>query len=186
MQDVKHYKDTIDLFLNKISKLFNHLFPGVFIIELFFNKGLFSTPPDNIYTFSLYLIWCAVLSIPYHSILPISIQKIGDSINKVARIHYGFTKEEYDKTVTEEDLEMFSDFQDALVLGFILIRLVMTYTIFKFLNAICLPNIKLIGIPINISQLIITVFVMILISYPTGYLYIKVVNRQVRKYLQRK
>lgn len=175
-------KETLHLFFAKLAKLFNSFFPGMVILELFFKKGYFSTPPDNIFSFFLFLIWCGILSVPYHFIQPFSIENFNDNLLKLVCEKFKVSKLELEKKTDKESEEKLDDLKEEFTLGFILIKLVCTYVIFKYLLAFTFPSIIILKIPIVIIQLIITLFLVILVSYPVGYIYSRIFLFLIKKY----
>lgn len=180
--ETKVNKEILHLFFAKLAKLFNSFFPGMVILELFFNKGYFSTPPDNIFSFFLFVIWCGIFSVPYHFIQPFSIENFRDNLLKLVCEKFEVSKLDFEKNMDKETEEKWDDIMEEFTLGFILVKLACTYVIFKYLLAISFPSIIILGMPIMIIQLIITLFLVILVSYPVGYIYSKIFLFLVKKY----
>lgn len=74
----------------------------------------------------------------------------------------------------KEDKEEWDDIIEEFNLGFILIKLGLTYVIYKFLLILAFPSISIFNIPDVIIQLFSTLFLATIISYPAGYIYSKV------------
>jgi hypothetical protein len=154
--------EVINTIFNKLAKLFNSFLPGIIILELFFKIGLFSNSPSNIFNFVLYVIWCGIISVMYNSIQP----------NSVSLFSYIFKKEMFEKYDFDKDAdveELVDDLQEHVTLGFLLLKLSITYILYYIVQLI--PLTSFIDIPLNIIQLIVVLILTILISYPIGFLY---------------
>jgi len=121
--------ENIKEIFNKLSKLFYSFFPGILILELFFQIGIFSNHLGNLFDFILYLVWCGIISIPFHYDLPNEILLLQLEINKELSKRYpkknnkriNFFKEELD---------------DKNFLEFILIKLLIFVILFYISNII--------------------------------------------------
>ncbi len=154
--------EVVNLIFSKLAKLFNSFFPGIIILELFFKIGLFSNSPSNIFNFMLYVIWCGIISVMYNSFQP----------NSVSLFSYVFKKEMFEKYNFDKDADVgdfVDDLQEHVTLGFLLIKLSITYILYYIV--LLIPLTTFIEIPLNIIQLIIVLIFTILFSYPIGFLY---------------
>jgi hypothetical protein len=66
-------KDTINLFISKSATILVNIFPGILILELFFQRGFLNDNINNLYGFILYLVWGLSISIIIDFLLNISI-----------------------------------------------------------------------------------------------------------------
>lgn len=168
----KMYKETLNLFFNKLAILFNSFFPGMVILELFFKKGYFSNPPVDIFSFLLFLVWCGILSIPYNIVHPMSIEKFSDKLLRVASEKYNLTESDLEEAMNKDE-EEWDDIIEEFNLVFTLIKLVLTYVVYKALLIIAFPSFLIFNIPDVIIQFITSLILTTIFSYPIGYIYSK-------------
>jgi hypothetical protein len=67
--------DTFNLFKKRLEIIFDNLFPGILITELFLRIGFFHDNINNISNLILYIIWGFSLSLIYNSLFMLSIDK---------------------------------------------------------------------------------------------------------------
>jgi hypothetical protein len=104
-------KETIKLFKEKLATILVNLFPGLLILELFFNYGFFHNNINNLYSFILYLIYGFSISIIFDFLFSISLY---DYIERKARNYF----KKANKTIPD-DFEEFikpkgDDFEEKL------------------------------------------------------------------------
>ncbi len=116
------------------------------------------------------MIWCAILSIPFNFLNPPSVEDFDEYVIEKFCEKYNVTENGKDKLSENNDLD---DAIEHITLGFISIKLFLTYIVYKLLIVIDFPCSKLIEIPINILQLIITLPIVFIVSYPIGFIYTK-------------
>ena len=168
--DSKINKEVVELFFNKLSKIFKYFFPGIFILEIFFNQGIFSNPPTTFITLFIYVFWCGIFSIPYHSNLPYSIDTFMDNFIEILCTRLKIDKEKLSEGYNSS-MEEWENNKDGIELGFILVEMTLTYFVFKILIWFNLPNYEYLYIPINVLQFFITLTTVIILSYPISYIY---------------
>lgn len=162
-------QQTVRLFFDKLAKLFNYFFPGIIILELFFNKGYFSNPPTDTFGFILYIFWCGILSIPYNFIGHESIANFHDNLILAYAKKYKLDEEqseefqtEFKKEFSEDEIE---DMSEEINLGLILVKLFLTYLVYKLLINFGFDY-TILNIPSNVLQLFATLIITIPLSYP--------------------
>ncbi|WP_298139361.1 hypothetical protein [Flavobacterium sp.] len=69
-------EQSVKIFSKKLYEVLNYIVPGIFTLEIFFNKGLFSSPPNTIFEFVLFVIWSFILSLPFNLIELFSTDRI--------------------------------------------------------------------------------------------------------------
>ena len=180
--------ETIKLIYNKIALFFNLFFPGIVVMDLFFQRGLFSNLPENIYSFILYLLWCAILSLPFTFYMPKSVETFMSELIKYccekAEIEKKYFDDEINKNQeTKEDLNNLSE---KFSLSFILITLFLMYIVLKLLVYYNFPNSEYINIPVNVMQFIITFIVVYILRYPVGMIYAKLIYYLFTKWIDPK
>jgi hypothetical protein len=75
---------SIKIFSQKLFIALNFSLPGIFVLELFFKKGIFSNSPQTLYEFTLLILWAFILSLPYNIIDVYSIEDIYIATKKKA------------------------------------------------------------------------------------------------------
>jgi hypothetical protein len=173
-------KETIKLFFEKLAHFINYIFPGLFILELFFHKGFFSNQPETLIGGILFGFWCIIFSIPYHFIQPFSVENIFINL-ELESINKKIIKEG-DFSPSEDELE---DLQAAVELGFILLKILLTYFIYKFICYYFVFD-NYFDIDQNIWKFLLTITSMITLSYPFGYIYSATMKFYFIKYLTTK
>ena len=170
-------RETVNLFSNKLAKLFNNFFPGIVVLELFFKRGYFSNQPVNVFDFILYLFWCGILSIPYNFIQPTRVATlIRTLINKIPKSN--MTKEQ----INEEN-EFTYDAQEYVELGFVLLKILLTYLVYKLLLIFSVSP-SLIGINPSVMLMCICIIITLILSYPVAVIYAYILERFFSKYLE--
>jgi hypothetical protein len=154
--------ETITLFFDKLAQFFNNFFPGIIILELFFDIGIFSNPPTNIFTFILYVVWCGILSIPFRWLVPSNIDFFVPRLQKELLKKDLLDEDSIDKNSRKDAGEEFE-------LGFIIIKLIITIILYYLI--IQLPITPFCGIPTTIINLTIVLFAMSIISYLLSFPY---------------
>lgn len=178
-------KDSIKLLNSKLSKGLNLVVPGLLVFELFFDLGLLSNTPENIFSFSLYLIWSLLFSMPFYLIRPRSINSfirflVNDLINE-----YGGKYESYNEAIKDESIsEKFSDINENLTFGYTIIQLFILYFSYKLLVTHSIPENTILSVSPNITQLIICTITSVLISIPVGNLYSNLLRKYVLIYFK--
>lgn len=172
-------KESIDLMFDKLASFINYIFPGLFVLELFFNKGFFSKQPETIMEGILFLIWCIVLSIPYHFIQPFSIYNFfNDITNELLRR----------RIVTNDDIavddDKFDDLKAHFEMIFIMLKILSIFFIYKL---ICFYWISCnyIGINQSIWKYICCHILMTIISYPVAFIYAILFRKILISYIYR-
>lgn len=130
-------EDTLNLFSNKIYSILNYTLPGIFTLEVFFNKGLFSKPPENIFEFILFLIWAFLFSIPYNLIDSFNSENIIKHVKKDFQNQFpdnNELKDEFDKiiTINEENITLINSLIQFIS---VIIYLLYTFFVFKYLTS---------------------------------------------------
>lgn len=171
-------KEFVNLFFSKLAKLFNHFFPGIVVLELFFNKGFFSSTPEDIYSFVLFLVWSGILSIPFNFIQPLSVDLFGEKLKA-----YFITSLSSENISDDSEEEIYSA-KEAFELGFILIKLLLTYIIYKIIETFELIK-SVFSISENITTLIVSVSIATIISYPIGFVYSKLFFQLIKTLIRK-
>ena len=181
--DINEY--TIKIINNKFFYLFNSIFPGIFIMEIFFKKGLFNEIPQSIYEFLIFVVWCFLFSIPYNILSAFSFNKIIEKIKKKALKDETIDKEkflaEFQKYVDTEQEEN-KRVDSLLKFFYILIEIFLTYMIYKVLTYFYVYH-SVLKININLLIFINTIFILfaihlIIIRPLTNYLENLIVKRK--------
>lgn len=178
-------EQTVRIIDNKFYHFLNNILPGIFVMEIFFKKGLFSHIPQTIYEFLIYIVWCFLFSIPYNSFKAFSFYSIFEKMKSQAEkddtIDYGKFKLEFDKFVNENKEK--NDKADSVIaFMYIFIYLFLTYFTYKILTYffVYYPILKMntdLLIFIN-TFFFICVIYLILVRPITNYLENRIVNRK--------
>lgn len=129
-------EQSVKLFSDKLYSFLNYILPGVFILEVFFDKGIFSNSPQTIFEFLLFLVWAFIFSIPYNLIDTFSMGKYAEKLKKEFSKQIE-AKEEYEKEfqkIMEESEEEFLQNDSLVQFVFINLYLIFTYLISKYLS----------------------------------------------------
>lgn len=169
-------KETINLFFAKLAIFLNKLFPGVFVLEIFFERGFFSNPPSNYIELILFVIWCVVLSVPFNFLQPPSVEFWHNDVREIIE------KKGNTKYLTfENDREKLGDMLERIILVFILLKLSLTYFILKLISFYFAID-NYIGIPDIVWKYIISIILITFLSWPLGFLYTFVMKKLLFKY----
>jgi hypothetical protein len=163
-------------FLKKSTKFLCYVFPGMVVMDLFFDKGFFSNGIDSLYAFLIYTVWVLVISIPFHHFNSFAVEEfimhVMKRVGKLKEFSMEESKEVYEN-LSEDDKELFSDHNSQIVFGAVIIKTVLFYLIYKisvFYNLICF---SLFDITSQYLLFAFTIFTTIVLGYPLGYIYAK-------------
>jgi hypothetical protein len=169
-------KEAINLLLAKLSIFLNKLFPGVFIMEIFFQRGYLSTPPISFIDLILYIIWCVVLSVPFNFLQPPCVEFWFNDVRETIE------KKENTKHLKYEcDKEKLGDMHERIILGFILLKLSLTYFILNLISFCCVVD-NYIEIPGIIWKYALSMVIITFLSWPFGFFYTLVIKWLMLKY----
>lgn len=162
--------------LKKSTKFLCYIFPGMVVMDIFFNKGFFSNEIDSIYTFLIYIVWVLVLSIPFHHLNSYPVEEfIMHVMKEVGKIN-GYTMEECKEiyeTLSEDDKELFSDYDSQIVFGTVIIKTVLFYIIYKISIFYNFISFSIFDIPSRYLLFAFTIIMTIVLGYALGYIYAK-------------
>lgn len=175
-------KETVNLLFNKLAKLLCSFFPGMVVLELFFHKGLFSNNVMSFTEFILFVVWCGIFSVPYNFFHPNSVENFMDTFKQLMCKKNNITEEQLD-SVLDKDSDFLDDLNEYFELGFIIVKLFLTYIVYKLLLYFSIPSVSIINIPISILQLFISIPVTLLLSYPFGFIYAWFCKKMIVKLL---
>lgn len=165
-------KENSKYILAKFAKGLNSLFPGVIIMDMIFDIGIFSKIPDTIYSFILYVFWCIVLSIPYGSLVHPILDNFAKYSLKIHCIKKGLSIDQMKKiydSFSEEQEEEFEDLEQQLLFSFIILEGILTYVIFRLLNYFNL-NYDILGMSSKYWQTVLIIGFVQIIAYPFSYI----------------
>lgn len=129
-------EQSIKLISNKLFGIINYTLPGIFILELFFKKGLFSNVPITLFEFLLFLFWSFILSIPYNLINPVSMSNFLEEKKTIVMKDESIDKEKFlseFERLKEENKEENEKTDSMLHFIFIIIYLLILYLTNKLL-----------------------------------------------------
>ncbi len=174
-------KEQIQLVFDNLSKLFNSFFPGIFIMEIFFSKGLFSDPPTNLIGFILFMFWAAIFSFPLIFINPNCIENIilylCRRISKILKKEIKVIKDLIDTNYEEY-------FDDAITLGYILIQLLILFISNKLILHFELITSDILSISITTSNFLLSMIVLMIMRWPIAILYMEAVSHISANYVK--
>ncbi len=165
-------KENSKYILAKFAKGLNSLFPGVIIMDMIFGIGIFSTIPDTIYSFLLYMFWCIILSIPYGSYVHPILDNFTQHSLKIHCEKKGLTNDQMKKiynSMSDEEEEEFENIEQQLLLFFIILEGILTYILFSLLDYFNL-NYEILGMSSKYWQTVIVIGIVQIIAYPFSYI----------------
>jgi multisubunit Na+/H+ antiporter MnhB subunit len=159
-------KESLKIFTEKLFLVLNNTLPGIFILEVVFNRGFFSNTPKTFYEFILLLLWAFIFSIPYNIKDVFSMDDFYENIKKTAHEKNLFTEElekKYKKHVKRQKKE---NEQIDSVVHFVGLNvfLLISYIVYKYLESHYLYNTFW-----NINKTILIYLNMIVIVFPIIY-----------------
>ena len=155
---MKISEETVSIVNRNISLFAALIFPGIFFLEVFFEKGLMSGGINNVYEFILYLIWALIISVPFFYITSFNAMILDTTVDL--------------KKVDEIDIPTI--FQGALPLEIILT--VITFLISRMFNYFDILPAQIIGISSKYIYIIFALILMIIISPFVSKLYYKSIS----------
>ena len=161
-------KENVELAYAQFARLFNNFFPGIVILELFFNRGYFSTQPDTIFELVLFLLWAGIFSIPFYYIQPAAVVSLAHQYFEKEAKKNGVTSEELQESLennlNDEDKLVLKNANEVIELGFVLIKLVLLYMSYKVFSYYCPKSFSFLGIGPEIVGFAISYFATYIIS----------------------
>ena len=125
-------EQSVKIFSDKLYQVLNYIVPGVFTLEIFFKKGIFSVPPNSIFEFILFLIWAFIFSLPFNLISTFRLDNVIKIIkSKIDKLE---TNDEI-KIVSKEMEENHIDIESMVQFLSINIYLLFLYLTYKYLNS---------------------------------------------------
>src|SRR5690242_18535928 len=122
-------EQSVKIIDNKFYHFLNYILPGIFVMDIFFKKGLFSNIPQTLYEFLIYVVWCFLFSIPYNIFSVFSFDSIMEKLKEQALKDNAINKEtflqEFEK-MAEEKREEYDKLDSLLEFLYIIIYLFLT------------------------------------------------------------
>jgi|LGVF01.1.fsa_nt_gb hypothetical protein len=134
---------------------FNMLFPGIFLLEVVFHKGIFSNNISNLYSFIIYLIWAFAISMLFKWIVQTTL---------------ALRKQEKEGFASMPD-----DQQDMLELPILITYAVITYILFQIINHYqILAFVVIFDISTRFIHFVLSLFLMFGLAFPLSTIYLKI------------
>jgi len=177
-------KKVIDDIIEKIAGVLCYCVVGFVVLEVFFNKGLFSGGLINLYQFIMYLVWAVVLSVPVMIFCPNKVEMFNDylfpKLDKDLKLK--MNKEAMEEMIDDKDNEMV---EEVLELYYHLIQALIIVITMKLLGYFEIANVEFLGVKPIYLKLVISYFATIILSYPIGTILSKLYYMKAKRYFKK-
>jgi len=171
-------KEKINLIYEKMNLVLFQFIPGLIILDVGLQKGLFSGTITTIWDFILVIIWSCILTIPFDFLIPGNLRNISLDVGKIAKeyLKEKFKEEAYHKS------ELYENYKIDVTITYTVIRLGFLIMIFEVLQLVHFSRIIISFFQeSNIVKLLFSYIVSTAILYPIGNLYAKYLVKKMRK-----
>lgn len=93
-----------------------YIIPGIFLLEIVYNKGFFGEEIKSIYDFILYFIWAIIFGLPFHAHQPTGLSKL------TALCIKGISNPNFNEALSDE-----------IELCFIFLKILVFFLLYKFI-----------------------------------------------------
>jgi len=173
MSSLNEKSGLINAVFDHLARLFCYLVPGIVLLEVVFEQGVFSTSPKTLYDFIIYILWATLISVPFNFSIPTPVKTYLEGM-----ISYAYDEMERQNVNPERiDKKATLDEEERIRAGLILIKVVVFYLLYILLDNLGLVSGGFFEIPEKIIQVAIVLTIVSLLSYPLGLGYLKIIER---------
>jgi hypothetical protein len=156
--------DIVKGFFKHFAGIGVYLIPGIFVLDLVFKQGFFNHRITSWIDLVFLVFWGLILSLPFHYIQPRRFKVLLRVLMRKSKI---------------KDEEYLKGLSDEVELGFVMVKLIIFYFIFKFISyQSMITIIPVIGINTQIVIFILSIILTFVLGYIVIFGYEKIFNNK--------
>ena len=156
--------DIVKGFFKNFAGIGVYLIPGIFVLDLVFKQGFFNHRITSWIDLVFLVFWGLILSLPFHYIQPRRFKVLLRVLMRKSKI---------------KDEEYLKGLSDEVELGFVMVKLIIFYFIFKFISyQSMITIIPVIGINTQIVIFILSIILTFVLGYIVIFGYEKIFNNK--------